>query len=231
MSPALRRTLSTLLVVPVLATAACTGDSGSDADTPEDALAAAKERLDETPGVELRLSTDGLPEGVDGLVDATGTAPHAPAFEGEPKLIANSLTLDVPLVAVDGKVFAELPFTSTYREVEPADYTAPDPAQLMDPVDGISSWLTAATGLAEGDEVREGDAVLTTYTGTLPGGAVVGVIPSAEKSADFPATFRIDDEGLLRSVDVSGPFYGGNGEVDYRVEITEYDVEKDIARP
>ncbi len=223
--------LSAVLLPLALMTAGCTGGDSDDDATPEDALATAKTTLDETSGVELRLSTDALPEGVDGLVGANGVGTHAPAFEGTVDLSVNELSLDVPVVAVDGLVFAKLPFTKKYAEVDPADYGAPDPAQLMDSATGISSWLTEATGVEAGERSREGSLVLSSYSGTLPGEVVADFIPTAETSADFPVTFRVDDEGALHSVDVSGPFYGEGREVDYTVRLTNYGTEKEITRP
>jgi lipoprotein LprG len=219
------------VLLPLLLVASgCSGDD-SDDSSPEEALTAAKTKLDETSGVELQLSTDELPDDVDGLVNADGVGTHAPAFEGTVDLLVNDLSLEVPVVAVDGLVFAKLPFTKKYAEVDPGDYGAPDPAQLMDSSTGISSWLTEATDVEEGDQSREGSLVLSSYSGTLSGEVVADSIPTADTAADFPVTFRIDEEGTLHSVDVSGPFYGEGGEVDYTVMLTGYGTEKEITRP
>ena len=56
-------------------------------------------------------------------------------------------------------------------------------------------------------------------------------IPSADANADFPVTFRIDEDGRLRSVKVSGPFYGSKGTVDYTVGVDDYGTQKNITRP
>ena len=223
------RAAAALLAPALLATAGCSG-SGADDRSPEDALAQAKQELDDTPGVEIALTTEELPEGVDGVLEATGTGTHAPAFEGSLKVRLNSITVDVPVVAVGGEVYAELPFTSKFTEVDPADYSAPDPALLMDPSSGLSSWLTAADDLEKGEQVRDGDTVLTGYDGVLPGETVAQVIPSADDAAEFPVVFLVDDDGLLRSIEVSGPFYG-DAVVDYTVSLDEYGTEKDITRP
>lgn len=223
--------LPAVLLPLLLITAGCSSDDPGDETTPDEALAAAKTKLDETSGVELRLSTDALPAEVDGLVNATGVGTHAPAFEGTVDLSVNELSLEVPVVAVDGLVFAKLPFTKKYAEVDPAEYGAPDPAQLMDSGTGISSWLTEVTDVDAGDRTREGSLVLSSYSGTLPGDVVADSIPTADTAAEFPVTFRIDDEGTLHSVDVSGPFYGKGGDVDYTVTLTDYGTEKEITRP
>lgn len=229
--PRVRRILTALTVAVLLASTAACSDSNKEAAKPGEALASAKKQFDDTSGVQLKLTTKALPDGVDGLVDATGVATHAPAFKGDVELLVNGLSLKVPVVAVDGLVFAQLPFTTKYAEIDPAAYDAPDPAQLMRAATGISSWLTAATDVKKGDDIREGDTILTSYSGTLPGEAVVGAIPSADKSADFPVTFRIADNGQLQSVEVSGPFYGKGGDVDYTVTLSDYGTDEDITRP
>jgi lipoprotein LprG len=225
------RPLAAALAVPLLLLTACSGGDDDEPSTPEDTLAEAKTKLDETSGVALSLTAGEIPDGLDALVEATGVGTNAPAFEGEIKVAVNNLSLEAPVVAVEGQVFAKLPFTSKYNEIDPADYGAPDPASLMDPTAGLSSWLTALEDVEEGDETRDGDQVLTTYTGTLPGSAVAEVIPSASTDADFDATFSIDDEGRLAIAEVAGPFYGDGGEADYTVTVDDYGTDEDITRP
>jgi lipoprotein LprG len=229
-----RRTFLVLpvLVPLVLCLAALTGcQSGTRTRSPEAALAAAKKSLDSTSGVTIDLHTDALPSGVDGVTDATGVGTHAPAFDGKLTVLVNSLSVQVPVVSVGGTVYAKLPFTTVYRDIDPGQYGAPDPADLMDPHGGISSWLTAATGVKEGDRTRDGDTVLTTYEGTLPGRVVAAVIPSADKSAAFPVSFRIDDKDRLAGAEISGPFYGSHGTADYTLRLTGYGTSKTITKP
>lgn len=211
---------------------ACSADGGGGSDaSPEEVLAAAKVALDETSGVTLSLSTEKLPDGVDGILEATGVATHAPAFDGDLTVVVNGLDVDVPVVSVDGSVFAKLPFTLAFAEVNPADYGAPDPAQLMDPDTGLSTWLVDATGIEEGDRVRSGEIVLSSYTGVLSGEVVDASISSADEDADFPVTFQIDGEGRLRKVEITGPFYGAKGAVDYTVSVDDYGTATDITKP
>jgi len=226
------RPLIAAALAAVLLTTGCSSeDGGSTQVTPEQAMADAKKALDETSGVHLELVTPALPEGVSGVVKADGIANHQPAFEGSIDLVYSGFTGNVPVISVDGVVYAILPFTDKYAEVIPADYGAPDPAALIDPDTGVSSWLTAATGLEEGNQVRDGGDVLTSYHGKLPGSAVVAVIPSADASGDFDATFTLDGDGRLRSASVTGVFYKGKPSLTYVVTITEYATEKDISAP
>lgn len=133
--------------------------------------------------------------------------------------------------AVDGKVYAVLPFTKDYAEIDPAEYNAPDPARLLSPDDGISSWLIGATEVTKGDASRDGATVLTTYQGILPGEIVAKTIPSADTSADFEAAFSISDDGKLKLASLTGPFYKGEPDLTYNVSIDKYDVVKTVTAP
>ncbi len=225
-----RPVLTALLAAALLALCGCSGSS-DDGEDPGDVLASAKKQLDETSGVRIRLATEELPDGVDGVLDADGVGTHDPAFDGDIKLLFNDVTVDVPVVAVDGKVWAKIPFTTGFSDIDPSEYGAPDPADLMDPDGGVSTWLTEATDVEKGDRVRDGDVVLTEYSGTLPGETVAAVIPSADEAASFPVTFHVDDDDRLVSADLSGPFYGDAGEVDYTLGLSDYGIEPDITAP
>ena len=113
---------------------ACSGGDDEEPATPEDALAGAKTKLDETSGVSLALTTDQLPDGVDALSEASGVGTHAPAFEGDIKVIYNGLSVEVPVIAVDGRVYAKLPSppstrrssrTTTAHPTRPCSWTRP----------------------------------------------------------------------------------------------------------
>lgn len=221
--------LAAVLVAGALA--GCTGGDGGEERAPVEVLRSAKQELDATSGVRVGLRTDELPEGVDGIVSATGVGTHDPAFEGDLKVATGGLTADVPVVAAQGKVFAQLPFTTEFVEVDPADYAAPDPAQLMATDGGLSSLLTAVRDPQAGEPVRSGEDVLTSYSGTVPGRAVRQVLPSARPRDDFEATFTVDDADRLREARLTGPFYPGAGDLTYSVTFEDYGISPDIRLP
>jgi len=218
-----------------LSLAACGGDSdgggGSDA-APEDVLAAAKTNLDETSGVNLTLSTKDLPDGVTGVEKAEGVGTHAPAFEGSITVVLSGQAFEVPVVAVDDKVYVQLPLTTGYQDIDPAEYGAPDPAQLMSTDAGFSALLPATTDLEKGDSVRGGadnKEILTEYSGTVPGDVVKNVIPTA--SGEFDATYTITDDDELRTAKLTGVFYKDSDPMTYVVTFADYGTEKDITAP
>ncbi len=198
----------------------CKG-SGSDPSTPEqtpeDRLAAAKSSFDAAEFIGFTLQTDSLPDSIQGLISAEGTGTHDPAFTGKVKVHTTLTDISAPLIAVDGLVYADLPFAG-WSDLDPADYGAPDPADLIDPDVGISSLFTATENAAEGESSRDGDIVLTTIDGTLPGEAVQGVFPSAG-SDDFDVAYTLTADDDVDKVTVTGPFYGGADDVTYTIDL------------
>ncbi|SFB43851.1 lipoprotein LprG [Nocardioides alpinus] len=224
-----------LLAVSTLA--ACSGDDGdtsggADAPSPEEVLADASTKLAETSGVELTLATDALPEGVSGIAEAAGTITNAPAFEGTITVVFAGQTVDVPVIAVDDTVYAQLPFTPGYDKVNPKEYGAPDPSGLIGE-DGFAGLLTLTESPEAGESVRGGadnSEVLTTYSGTVPGDAMDAIIPSSSGDS-FDVEWQVTDEGELRTATLTGVFYPRADPMTYTVEFADYGVEKDITAP
>jgi len=223
-----------LLATPTLA--ACSGDDAKGAtegQSPEEVLAAASAKLTETTGVDLTLSTGALPEGVSGIAKAAGTITQAPAFDGSITVVFAGQTAEVPVIAVDGDVFAQLPFTDgAWQKVNPKEYGAPDPAALIGE-DGFPGLLGLTESPEAGESVRGGadnSEVLTTYSGTVPGDAMDAVIPSSAGDA-FDVEWQITDDGELRKATMTGVFYPHTDAITYTVEFADYGSEKDITAP
>jgi lipoprotein LprG len=217
----------------VLALAGCSGEeSAADERTPEEVMALAKTTLDETSGVRISLEADQVPPNISAVAGAEGVGTHDPAFEGTLTVSLAGSRFDVPIVAVDGTVHAQIPLTPGWSDVDPEEYGAPDPAGLMSTEEGLSSLLPATTGLEEGESVRGGennDEVLTEFTGTVPGDVVSNVIPSA--SGDFEAVYTITADGELRAADLTGVFYPDTEPITYSLGFEDYGIEQDITAP
>jgi lipoprotein LprG len=233
-----RSRLLLLLLLPLIVLTACTGggeDAKADPEeaTPEEVLQLARQTLEETSGVRLSLSTPSLPDGAAGVLSADGLATHAPAFDGTLTVSLAGQSVEVPVVAVDGVVWAQLPFTQGFDKVDPRAYGAPDPATMLDRQRGFPALLTATESPAQGESVRGGagnSEVLTEYSGTVPGDAVAKVIPSASDDT-FDALWQVTDDGELRHAELTGVFYPGTDPLTYTVDFSDYGTEQQITEP
>ncbi|MFN8195097.1 MAG: LppX_LprAFG lipoprotein [Nocardioidaceae bacterium] len=229
-----RRALVAALVASLTLVGACSkDDSGSDGASPAEVMKEAQAKLDETSGLELSLTTKDLPDGVQGLSGATGVATDAPAFDGTITVVIAGTNVPVPVIAVDGKVYAQIPLTTGWSDVDPGDYGAPDPADLVTPETGFSSLLPATTDLEKGSTARGGkdnNEILTVYHGKVPGDAMKKVIPSSSGDS-FDATYQVSDGGELREAQFTGVFYKDSDPMTYTVTFENYGTTKTITAP
>ncbi|WP_408895797.1 LppX_LprAFG lipoprotein [Nocardioides sp. R1-1] len=227
--------LLTALVTSVGLTACSGDDGGSSQATPwSEAGAKAKELLDGTSGIEVSLSTDDDP-GTDYLSAATGTIiADPPAFEGTVNgRVSGFEASSIDVVSVDGTLWIEAPVLGWTDEYQPEELCAPDPARLLDPASGVSSVLTGSTDVEAGESERGGTdnkEIFHTYAGTATGDSIRAILPCAEGDA-FEATYRLDDDGYLRTARLTGTFFPDSEPVTYTIDVSEYDVEKDISAP
>lgn len=224
--------LLSLLLVPLLLLAGCGGGGEKKAEkSPAQVMATAKKSFDDAASVAIALSTTSVPTSGNGVLGATGTVTHAPAYEGDVKVVISGLTATVPVTSVGGKVYAKLPLQTKYTVIDPSEYGAPDPADFGDPTTGLSSLLTQVDGLKKGKETRSADAILTSYSGTLPGAVVKKVIPSADAKKSYDTVIGVDDTGHATTVKITGPFFAGGDDVTYDVKLSGYGKKVTVAQP
>jgi lipoprotein LprG len=214
------------MLAATLLLAGCQGGSDEKkADTSElqKRLSAARTVIDEAETVDVSLATKSLPDGVTGVLSATGQGNHSPAFKGEVKVSTGGSTLSADVVSAEGTLKAKTSFSPLYLEIDPESLGAPDPAALLDAETGVTRILEQTEGLEEGEQSRDGSDVLTTITGTLPGSVVSTIIPSADESKSFNVTYRLTDDDVLRDATLTGPFYPEGGNVTYIVKLATSD--------
>lgn len=225
-----QRRLLLLLPAVALVLAACGGSSSHD--DPATALKTARQKLEATSGVTLLITTSDLPSGVQGLKSASGTVTDAPAYDGKLGVVTALGSVSVPVRSVGGKVYAQIPLTLGWSVVDPGEYGAPDPAQLLSADKGVPALLAATTDPASAKDIRGGTdnkEVLSVYTGTVPGSAVAAIIPGA--SGTFRATYALASGDELRQVSLTGEFYSGHPANTYTLVLLDYGSSKDITAP
>lgn len=227
-----RRVTLALALATSVAVAGCGSSSGGDHESPAKALAAAKKTMDASSSWHLTLSTDSEPSDGNGVLKADGVGTHDPAaWKGSVDAVISHLHATIPVVAVDGKVYAKLPFTGKYTTIDPSEYSAPDPADFMDPDSGLSALLTELDGAKETGTARAGKKIVTIYSGTLSGADVKRIIPSASSSGTFDTTVNIDQDHEVTSVSVTGPFFAGSASVTYDLTVDDYGQDVKITAP
>lgn len=215
-----------------LVLAGCGGGQKAAATTsPGQVMTTAKQHFDQAKSVHIVLSTGSTPTSGNGVLGADGVITHAPAFQGNVKVVLSGLTATVPITSTGGKVYAKLPLQTKFSVIKPSDYGAPDPADFADPHRGLSALLTRLQGLKKGSQTRQGNQILTSYSGTLPGATVKAVIPSASAKQTYATVVGVDQQGYAATVKITGTFFSGSGDVTYDVTFDGYDKDVRITVP
>lgn len=226
-----RRTL--LALVPIALAVPLVGCSGTDTAPPEEALTTAQQRFEETSGVAFDLKHSAIPKGHDGVAAATGTGlvdTDSPRFQGQVTGVIDGNQAGVDLIAVGDETWMSF-FSQDYNPVEMSDLGAPNPANFFRPGEGVGKILADTTGATAGEQRREGDLVLRTYTGTVPADTIAGLFLLGEEADTFDVTYGIEPEsGELRHATIEGEFYEGST-TTFTLTISDYGTTTEITAP
>ncbi|TFV79477.1 LppX_LprAFG lipoprotein [Blastococcus sp. CT_GayMR19] len=224
----IRLLAAVLLTAPVLA-----GCSGGEAEeSAADLLARAKTTLDGATSAHFVLESEGAPESGTVLVGGEGDIARPAAFDGTLKVRAMGSTLDLPVISVDGTVYARVPFTPGFSEVDPAAFGFGDPGDLLDPETGISQLLESAEGAELGEERRVDGDVVREVTAELTGELVEQLLTSEDPSTAVRARFSIATEsGQLRRAVLTGPFFAAGDDATYTLDLSDFGADVEITAP
>lgn len=197
-----------------------------------EALSEAKRQLDRARTVAFEVEGDKLPDDGVLLLGGQGVAKRPDSFRGRFRLSTSGVSSTVRVVSVEGQLYARLPMTTEFAEVEPSDLGIPDPARLLDPEQGMSTLLADAGRVRPADQIREGDEVLDEVTATVPAESVGRFLYVASPEGGIRTTFRLErDTHELRSATFTGPFYGEDDRSRYTITLDEYGEPVRIERP
>lgn len=211
----------------VLLLAACTGSSKPEQD-PRDALAAAKTRLDTTPGVHFTLTASPLPPTGTSLESAEGdAAPPSSSFSGEAKIKGSAFSATVKAISVGGVVYVKQPFAAGFVKVNPATLGLVDPGALLSPETGVSTFLTADPEVRADGSARVQGEVLDRYQATLP---EIGVLATDAKDVRA-AFYLVPKTHELRQIVLTGAFFAADTQTTVTLTLTDYGKRVDIKAP
>jgi hypothetical protein len=222
-------------VLTVLALAACESSPTAvedDEETAAELLTRARSTLDGTSSVHFVLGSEGVPESATTVVGGEGDLARPSSFDGTLQVQALGQNLDLAVVSVDGTVYAELPFTSGFQEIDAAQFGFSDPGALLDPETGISRFLSEAEDAEYGDERRVDGEVVQDVTAQVPGEVVADLLANENPSEPVDAEFSIESEtGELRRAQLTGPFYSADEDATYTLELSDFGADVDITAP
>lgn len=220
--------LALLLALPVLA--GCTG--GGSSQSAPDLLAKAKKTLDATQSRHFVLTSSGAPSTGTVLTGGEGDIARPSSFQGTLKVQVSGSAVDLKVVSVNGKVYAQLPFASTYSLINPSTFGFGDPGKLLDPQTGISQLLTKAQHAKLGDEKRVNGEVVREVTAQLPGQLVADLLTSKDPSKPVQARFSVaTGSGQLRRAALTGPFFTAGGTGGYTLDLSKFGEHVSIVAP
>jgi hypothetical protein len=221
-----------LLPVAVLTAILAGGCSGGSEESAPDLLARAKTVLDEATSVHFVLASENPPAGGTALLGGEGDLARPASFEGTLQVQAAGGSIDLEVVSVDGTVYAQLPFTSGFSEVDPGQFGFGDPGALLDPETGISQLLAEAQDAELGEERRVDGEVVREVTAQLPGQLVADLLTSQDPEQDVDARFAVaTDSGELRRAELTGPFFAADEDATFTLELSDFGADVDITAP
>lgn len=222
------RVLGALVTVVVLA--GCSGGSDSGGG-PDELLTGARAKLDQTNSVHFTLTSAGVPAGGTRLTGGDGVIARPASFQGKLAVLLNGNQVSIDLTSVDGKVYAKLPFSTTYRTVDPASFGLSDPAGLIDARTGVSQMFTQLTNVKEGGRQRIGGDVVTEVDGTVPGALVADLLTSADPAQPVRAALFVTEAKELRQVKLTGPFFAKGTSSTFTLLLDRYGEKVSITAP
>lgn len=225
----MRRTLTaaTVLTFTAAALTGCSGGgksataSSAAGQTPQELLQTAQKTLNDTSGVHIKLTSANVPKSAN-LLGGEGDGSHAPNFKGTITLQVLGATLNVPVIATGGKVWAKTPLSQSMQVINPSTYGAPDPSVLLSSNDGFSSLLTQTQSPTFGAKKRDGKDIVQQVTGSLSGQALKLVLSIGNPQSTYKVDYEITDGGQLRTATIDGAFYSGTADTTYTITLTNY---------
>ena len=214
----------------VVALAGCGG--GEPEESAGDLLARAKTTLDDTGSLHFVLTSEGAPTTGTALTGGEGDIARPSSFDGTLQVLAAGSSLDLAVVSVDGTVYAQLPFTSGFSVVDPAQFGFGDPGALLAADTGISRLLAEADSAELGEERRVDGEVVREVSAELPGDLVEQVLTSEDPAQPVQARFSVaTDSGELRRAELTGPFYTAGQDATFTIELSEFGADVEITAP
>jgi lipoprotein LprG len=196
---------------------------GSAPVDPSQLLRDAKQSIDSAPAVHFTLTSQNVTGTGPLITGGEGDARRPNSFSGRLDVVVAGFAVAVNVVSTGGVFYAQTPLSSSYDITDPSKYGFGDPARLLDPAHGLSSLLTACSGITVRDSDRFNGEQLDEVGCTLPGALVAALLTSADASQAVQATIGLDTTThQLRRVALVGPFFDKTHPSTFTVVLDKY---------
>lgn len=226
-----RRLIAALAAGALLTLPACSGGETGPQRTAAEQLAAAKQHADSASSVHLTVTSRDVPDTAEGILGLDGVGTHAPAFKGVLEARVRGINAKIDTVAIGPDLWLKLPFTPRHVKTDPASWGVPSPAQLLSADKGLTALITHTQNPQDGGQAREGQEVVRTITGTIPGANVAQILNTGDPKGTYQVSYGLTDpDGQLRKASITGPFFPG-ATSSYDVVFDRYDEPVEITDP
>lgn len=228
-----RAVTSVLAASACLALAACS--SSSAPTTPKLSatalLAKAQAAADQANAVHFTITSSNVSLDGTNLISGEGDLARPSSLQGSFSVAVSGFTAKVKVAAVGNTFEAELPFTSQYKVTNPAEFGLTNPAELLDPTNGLVKLLVIAQDAQIGPSQRVDGELLDTVNYSVPG-STIPVLPDENPSQPVKLTVGIDSSSYqLRTVTMVGPLTSATSNCTYVVTLSDYNEHVTITLP
>lgn len=213
-----------------LVLAACGGSSGGGKVDPQALLRHSKTVIDATPALHFTLTSRGVSGSGTNITGGSGDVARPDQLQASFTVTEDGLGASVKVASKGGVFEAQLPLSNTFTKTNPQSFGFTDPAQLLNPNNGLSSLLTEGTTPNLSGRIRLSGELLDEVTFTVPG-SKVPVLPNANPSQPVTVTAAINPTSYqLRQVTLVGPFTSSSNNT-FIVTLTHYGERVTITLP
>jgi lipoprotein LprG len=207
--------------VAALVATACGGSSAPKVD-PQTLLQRAKATVDAAPSAHFTVTSQNVTGSGTDITGGQGDLARPDSLQGSFTVKINGFNASVKVVSKGGVFEAQLPFQTKYTRTNPANFGLTDPAQLLNPSNGLSNLLTVGTGAKSSGQERIAGELLDEVTTTVPGSSIP-VLPDANPSQPVTLVAAIDPKTFqVRQITLTGPFTSATSNSTFVVALTNY---------
>jgi lipoprotein LprG len=211
--------------------AGCGGSSMGSKVDPQALLVEAKATIDASHSAHFVLTSHGFSGGAISITGGDGDLVRPDEIQGSFTVALRGFRVDIKVVSKGGVFEVLLPFQASYRRTNPANYGLDDPAQLLDPVHGLSNLLVLATGAHLTGQERIAGELLDEVTAAVPGSSIP-VLPDVNPSQPVTLVAAIDPKSRqVRQITLTGPFLSATSDSTFVVTLTKYDEAVTVTLP